>query len=72
MGVDSYPSNRVLDIATEVARREVFCRLKCGVKGCGGYCNKSSRAYLDSLPSQRRGDYLQAKDVIGLGGVILS
>jgi hypothetical protein len=47
----------VLDIAVEVARREVFCRLKCTVKNCGGSCWQSARVYLESLSLQNQVEY---------------
>ena len=66
---DQYPSGMVLSISTEVARREIYCRFKCSVKGCGGNCVKSSKAYLDSLSLFKRVEYnayMRSKPVLDM------
>ena len=66
---DQYPSSMILRVSTEVARREMYCRLRCTAKGCGGNCHKSSKAYLDSLSTFRQVEYnayMRAKPMLDM------
>jgi len=62
-----YPSSEMLGIATEIARREIHCRLRCNMPGCGRACYWSGKAYLERLPLIQQVEYnayMRAKPMI--------